>query len=289
MLLPRHRQPPSHLRHRQPVRLVASDNLFDDAGRQKGQVEEFGDVGAVQADGRGQGPYGGVPALFEQLAPAQGPGVLDEEVTGVGRLDLAAGQDDLLATAAAFELNGLGYRGVRVDGGGPVLARRCSLSQNQVGHGLEAVAADRDFDVVEVDDHLPDDSAHQPLLFAWEEVGPDILEAAQFRCEGLPVMLEVPASYGAMLESLAQVISDKAAALGTIADDIQAVVDQLEALVEAQGLYVLHAEGDGVADLVENVKNAVTPPDLGDEAWVVGLCLLGATGGFGPVLELLGG
>jgi len=102
-------------------------------------------------------------------------------------------------------------------------------------------------------------------------------------------MLAVPASYGAMLESLAQVISDKAAALGTIADDIQAVVDQLEALVEAQGLYVLHAEGDGMADLIENVKNAGSPPDLGDEAWVAGVCLLGATGEFGPVVELLGG
>jgi len=102
-------------------------------------------------------------------------------------------------------------------------------------------------------------------------------------------MLEVPASYGAMLEGFAQVISDKAAALGAIADDIQAVVDQLEALVEAQGLYVLHAEGDGVADLIEKVKSAGTLPDLGDEAWVAGVCLLGATGEFGPVLELLGG
>jgi len=102
-------------------------------------------------------------------------------------------------------------------------------------------------------------------------------------------MLDVPASYGAMLESLAQVISDKAAALGAIADDIQAVVDQLEALVEAQGLYVLHAKGDGVADLIENVKNAGGPPDLDDEAWVAGVCLLGATGEFGPVVELLGG
>jgi len=102
-------------------------------------------------------------------------------------------------------------------------------------------------------------------------------------------MLKVPASYGAMLESLAQVISDKAAALGTIGDDIQAVVDQLEALVEAQGLYVLQAEGDGVSDLIEKVKNAGSPPDLGDEAWVAGVCLLGATGEFGPVLELLGG
>ena len=103
-------------------------------------------------------------------------------------------------------------------------------------------------------------------------------------------MLAVPASYGAMLESLAQVISDKATALGNIADDIQAVVDQLEALVEAQGLYILHAEGDGVADLIENVKSAGSPPGgLGDEAWVAGVCLLGATGEFGPVIELLGG
>ena len=102
-------------------------------------------------------------------------------------------------------------------------------------------------------------------------------------------MLAVPASYGVMLESLAQVISDKAAALGAIADDIQVVVDQLEALVEAQGLYVLHAEGDGVADLIDNVKSADSPPDLGDETWVAGVCVLGATGEFGPVVELLGG
>ena len=102
-------------------------------------------------------------------------------------------------------------------------------------------------------------------------------------------MLAVPVSYSAMLESLAQVISDKAAALGAIADDIQAVVDQLEALVEAQGLYVLHVDGDGVANLIENVKNAGSPSDLGDEAWVAGVCLLGATGEFGPVVELLGG
>jgi len=102
-------------------------------------------------------------------------------------------------------------------------------------------------------------------------------------------MLEVPSAYGAMLESLVQVISDKAAALGTIADDLQALVDQLEALVEAQGLYVLHVEGDGVAGLIENMNNADSPPDLPVEAWVAGVCLLGSTAGFGPVAELLGG
>ena len=102
-------------------------------------------------------------------------------------------------------------------------------------------------------------------------------------------MLAVPSSYGAMLESLAQVISDKAAALGIIADDIQAVVEQLEALVEAQGLYVLHVEGNGVAGLIENVNSVDCPPELPVEAWVAGVCLLGSTGEFGPIAELLGG
>ena len=84
-------------------------------------------------------------------------------------------------------------------------------------------------------------------------------------------------------------ISGRIRRAGLDGSNVETVVDQLEALVEAQGLYVLHSEGDGVADLIANVKNAGNPPELGNEAWVAGVCLLGATGEFGPVLELLGG
>ena len=102
-------------------------------------------------------------------------------------------------------------------------------------------------------------------------------------------MLAVGESYGKMLEDLAQVISDKAAALGLVADEIQAVVDELNALIAAEGLYVLHVEAESISALVQAVKDADEPPPWSSEAYVSGVCLLGATSGFGPVIELLGG
>ena len=101
--------------------------------------------------------------------------------------------------------------------------------------------------------------------------------------------LAVPASYAEMLEGLAEVLSDKAVALATLADEIQAVADMLDALADAEGLHVLSADGNGVADLVETVKNSDNPPALGDHAWVSGVCLLAPTEVFAPVAALLGG
>ena len=102
-------------------------------------------------------------------------------------------------------------------------------------------------------------------------------------------MLAVGSSYAKMLQDLAGVIAAKAAALGTLADEIQAVVDELNALIAAEGLYVLHVEATGIPDLIQAVRDAEDPPPWGDEAYVTGVCLLGGTADFGPVVELLGG
>jgi hypothetical protein len=102
-------------------------------------------------------------------------------------------------------------------------------------------------------------------------------------------MLAVGESYGKMLEDLAQLISDKAAALGQLADEIQAVVDDINALIAAEGLYVLHVEAESISALVQAVRDAEEPPPWSAEAYVAGVCLLGGTSGFGPVVELLGG
>ena len=102
-------------------------------------------------------------------------------------------------------------------------------------------------------------------------------------------MLAVGESYGKMLEDLAQLISDKAAALSEIADEIQAVVNDINALIAAEGLYVLHVEAESIPALVQAVRDAAEPPPWSAEAYVAGVCLLGGTSGFGPVVELLGG
>jgi len=101
-------------------------------------------------------------------------------------------------------------------------------------------------------------------------------------------MISVGESYCKMLEDLAQVISDKAAALGQLGDEIQAVVDDIDALSAADGLYVLHVEAAGLPALVQAIRDASDTPPWGDEAYVAGVCLLGDTVAFGPVVELLG-
>jgi hypothetical protein len=102
-------------------------------------------------------------------------------------------------------------------------------------------------------------------------------------------LLAVADSYATMLEDLAAVIAAKAAALDGVADEIQAVVDDISALIAAEGLYVLHVEADGTAALIQAVKDAGDVPPWSAEAYVTGVCLLGGTGDFGPVVELLGG
>lgn len=102
-------------------------------------------------------------------------------------------------------------------------------------------------------------------------------------------MLAVGESYAKMLEDLAGVISSKAAALDALADEIQAVVDDINALIAAEGLYVLHVEATGIPALIQAVKDAGDAPPWSSEAYVTGVCLLGGTADFGPVTELLGG
>ena len=102
-------------------------------------------------------------------------------------------------------------------------------------------------------------------------------------------MLAVGESYASMLENLAQVISDKAAALDGIATEIQAVVSDIDSLITAEGLYVLLVEDDGAAGVIDAVRSAAQAPPWSAEAHVAGVCLLGGTADFGPVVELLGG
>jgi len=102
-------------------------------------------------------------------------------------------------------------------------------------------------------------------------------------------MLAVGESYGKVLQDLAQVIADKAQTLQELGDEIQAMVDEIVALIEAQGLYVLHIEAESTPALVEAFRGAADAPPWGDDAYVAGVCLLGGTAEFGPVVELLGG
>jgi len=102
-------------------------------------------------------------------------------------------------------------------------------------------------------------------------------------------MLKVGDGYSGLLTQLAQVIAEKAALLAAIADEIQALVDAITALIESAGLYVLHADGNGIENLIENVRTAEDAPPWSYESYVAGVCLLAGTADFGPVVELLGG
>ncbi|MFH1531088.1 MAG: hypothetical protein ABIK09_10195 [Pseudomonadota bacterium] len=102
-------------------------------------------------------------------------------------------------------------------------------------------------------------------------------------------LLAVGESYGKVLQDLAAVIAVKAQALQALGEEIQAVVDDLEAIISAQGLFVLHVEAEGIPALVESVRTASAAPPWGPDAYVAGVCLLGGTASFGPVVELLGG
>jgi hypothetical protein len=102
-------------------------------------------------------------------------------------------------------------------------------------------------------------------------------------------ILAVGESYGKVLQDLAAAVSAKAAALQNVGDEIQGTLDEIQALIEAQGLYVLHIEADSTPALVEAVRSAADAPPWGDEAYVAGVCLLGGTAQFGPVVALLGG
>lgn len=101
--------------------------------------------------------------------------------------------------------------------------------------------------------------------------------------------LQVPESYAQMLQGLAAIISDKAAALSELSANIQQAADDLTAIIQAEGLYILHIEATSISGLIEAASAATQAPPWPLETWVAGVCLLGATADFGPVLELLGG
>ena len=102
-------------------------------------------------------------------------------------------------------------------------------------------------------------------------------------------LLAVGESYGKALQDLAAVIAAKAQTLQALGDEIQAVVDDLEAIISAEGLYLLHVEAEGIPDLVASIRTAGDAPTWSPDAYVAGVCLLGGTASFGPVVELLGG
>jgi hypothetical protein len=102
-------------------------------------------------------------------------------------------------------------------------------------------------------------------------------------------MLKVGDGYAGLLSKLAQVIAEKAAVLAAISDEIQSLVDAITALIESAGLYVLHADGGSLPNLIANVGAAENVPPWNYESYVAGVCLLAGTAEFGPVVELLGG
>jgi hypothetical protein len=92
-----------------------------------------------------------------------------------------------------------------------------------------------------------------------------------------------------MFQALANIIAEKAVMLQGLSDEIGELTDSINALIGSGGLYVLQAEGNGLADLILNVTTAEDPPPWNLESYVSGVCLLGGTVYFGPVVELFGG
>jgi len=74
LLLPPHRTLLPQHGNRQSVRFVAGDDGLDDAGAKEREVEELGDVGALQTDRLGEGLDGREAAGFEQVLPTEAPG-----------------------------------------------------------------------------------------------------------------------------------------------------------------------------------------------------------------------
>ncbi len=101
--------------------------------------------------------------------------------------------------------------------------------------------------------------------------------------------IQVPESYAQMLQGLASIIADKAAALNELSATIQQAADDLNAIIQSEGLYILYVEGNSIPDLIEAAAGAGDAPPWSVETWVAGVCFLGATAEFGPVVELLGG
>ena len=102
-------------------------------------------------------------------------------------------------------------------------------------------------------------------------------------------LITVSYDYAHMLKALADIIEQKAELLSNLSNEIEAVQNDINALVNSDGLYVLHLEGDSISDIIQQAEEATEVPPWDLESWVAGTCLLGATGDFSPVIELLGG
>jgi len=101
--------------------------------------------------------------------------------------------------------------------------------------------------------------------------------------------IQVPENYAQMLQGLASIIADKAAALNELSATIQQAAYDLNAIIQSEGLYILYIEGTSIPALIEAATASGNTPPWPLETWVAGVCLLGATADFGPALELLGG
>ena len=102
-------------------------------------------------------------------------------------------------------------------------------------------------------------------------------------------LLSVGKSYTTMLDDLAYAILGKALALQNTLDEIDKVVVELEALIEAEGLDILSVQAEGMDQAMEFIRSAENVPIWTDEAYVAGICLLGGTADFAPIWTLLGG
>ncbi len=120
------------------------------------------------------------------------------------------------------------------------------------------------------------------------EVCPPFVKLGEVLMQALG-MLTVTDSYSGMLESLAKIIAQKAELLDAISNEIQSVVDSITSLISSSGLYVLQVNSTGIDELINNTKSAGNIPDWNHESWVSGVCLLGGSADFSPVVELFGG
>ena len=120
------------------------------------------------------------------------------------------------------------------------------------------------------------------------EVLPPFARLAE-KLQKVAALIKVSDDMANMIKGLADIIESKAKLLSDLAKEVEAVQEDINALVNSDGLYVLHLEGDSISDIIQQAENATDAPPWDLEAWVAGTCLLGATGDFSPVIELLGG
>jgi hypothetical protein len=102
-------------------------------------------------------------------------------------------------------------------------------------------------------------------------------------------LLSVGKSYSAMLSNLSAAIGHKAMALANTLTEIDTALAEIEAIIDAQGLYVLAVNANGMEEAMEFIRSADDVPLWTDEAYVAGMCLLGGTADFAPIWTLLGG